>query len=102
MGAEGFMNPLAFLNACGILAPGTGQARRVSTLADVLGSIEFAGQAAHTRKFALTAIVGGRRGPAAMHMIELELGLLFSLIDFWGVELERRSCNGEGCAFDHR
>jgi hypothetical protein len=71
-------------------------------LTDVLGSVEFAGQAARTGKFALTAIVGGREGPAVRQMIELPLGLLFSPVDVWGVELEKRSCNGDGYALDHR
>ena len=55
--------PLAFLSACGILAPGTDQAWWVPRLADVLGSIEFAGQVTCTGKIALTVIVGAVEGP---------------------------------------
>jgi hypothetical protein len=71
-------------------------------LADVLGSIEFARQAARIGKFALTVIVGGRRGPALRQMIELPSGLLFSPVDFWNMELEKRLCSVEGNALDHR
>jgi hypothetical protein len=45
MAPEGSMIPLAFLNACGILAQGTDQAWRVSMLSGILGSVEFAHQA---------------------------------------------------------
>ena len=55
--------PLAFLSACGILAQSTGQAWWVPMLAGLLGRVEFAGQAARTGKFTLTAIVGAVEGP---------------------------------------
>ena len=61
---EGSVITLAFLNACGILAQGTNQASRVSMLAGMLSSAEFAQQAARIGKSVLTAIVGGRRGLA--------------------------------------
>ena len=63
MGPEGLKIPLAFLSACGILAQGTDQAWWVPMLAGLLGSVECAGQATRTGKFALTVIVGAVEGP---------------------------------------
>jgi hypothetical protein len=63
-------------------------------LADVLGSMEFAGQAVRTGESALTVVVVVE-GPQFGKCFNYH-SACSSVRYFWGVELEKRSCNGQG------